>query len=447
MKIRNRISYTFTGLFGVLILGFCLLIYIVSSATLDELFYNRVDSRLEITEKFFLEKDKFPESVKSTVQQNFLKTLPREIEYVDTLSNFSIPSKMQRRVPLDLKNSLKSHNEVSWVKSDFQGIARIYTVDEIDYVVLVAAFDKDGATYLKKLRSILAFSFFCSLLIIFVLSKYFSRNVLKPIAGKIKKANNISASNLDMRLTVHNEHDELGMLALSFNSLLDRLQTSFELEKNFVRYASHEIKNPLAVILGEAEVTLLKERSSKEYIESIDKIMSTAGKLNQLVEHFLNLSKMDSAKLSLKKTGIDSLLMDITFSLSQIYKQIDIQFDMEENSSSEDYEYLADEPLLHNALYNIVENACKYSNDNAIVSIDLCKRAGKIQITTTDNGIGIPEDQINHIFEPLYRAHNAQSEEGAGIGLSLVKRIIELHEGEIHVQSELDKGTVFSVLL
>jgi signal transduction histidine kinase len=219
------------------------------------------------------------------------------------------------------------------------------------------------------------------------------------------------------------------------------------LEKNFVRYASHEIKNPLAVILGEAEVTLLKERSSKEYIESIDKIMSTAGKLNQLVEHFLNLSKMDSAKLSLKKTGIDSLLMDITFSLSQIYKQIDIQFDMEENSSSEDYEYLADEPLLHNALYNIVENACKYSNDNAIVSIDLCKRAGKIQITTTDNGIGIPEDQINHIFEPLYRAHNAQSEEGAGIGLSLVKRIIELHEGEIHVQSELDKGTVFSVLL
>ncbi|MFT6282627.1 MAG: signal transduction histidine kinase [Salibacteraceae bacterium] len=447
MKIRNRISYTFTGLFAVLILGFCLLIYVVSSSTLDELFYNRVNSRLEITEKFFLEKDKFSESVKSTVQQNFLKTLPQEIEYVDTLSSFSIPSTMQSRVPLDLKSSLKNRNEISWVKSDYQGIARIYTVDEIDYVVLVAAFDKDGATYLKKLRSILAFSFFCSLLIIFVLSKYFSRNVLKPIAGKIKKANNISASNLDMRLTVHNEHDELGMLALSFNSLLDRLQTSFELEKNFVRYASHEIKNPLAVILGEAEVTLLKERSSKEYIESIDKIMSTAGKLNQLVEHFLNLSKMDSAKLSLKKTGIDSLLMDITFSLSQIYKQIDLQFDMEENSSSEDYEYLADEPLLHNALYNIVENACKYSNDNAIVSIDLCKRDGKIQITTTDNGIGIPEDQINHIFEPLYRAHNAQNNEGAGIGLSLVKRIIELHEGDIHVQSDLDKGTVFSVLL
>lgn len=447
MKIRNRISYTFTALFGVLTLGLCVLIYLVSSATLNEMFYNRVDRRLEITEDFFLEKGKFSEPLKESVQQKFLKTLPQEIEYVDTLSNFSIPSSIKNRVPLDLKSSLKNQNEISWEKSGFQGIARVYTVDKIDYVVLVAAFDKDGSAYLIELKSILALSFVFSLLIIFVLSKYLSRNVLKPIAGKIKKANTISASNLDMRLTVHNEKDELGMLALSFNNLLDRLQTSFELEKNFVRYASHEIKNPLAAILGEAEVTLLKERSSKEYIDSIDKIMVTAGKLNQLVEHFLNLSKMDSAKLRLKKTGVDSVLMDITFSLSQVYKTVDVQFDIEENSTSEDYEYLADEQLLHNALYNIVENACKYSSDNSTISIDLCKKDGKIQITTTDSGIGIPEDEISHIFEPLYRAQNVQNEEGAGIGLSLVKRIIELHEGEIHVQSVVGKGTVFTILL
>lgn len=447
MKIRNRISYTFTALFGALTLGLCVLIYILSSTTLNELFYNRIDSRLQITEEFFLEKDTFSESIKKTVQQNFLKSLPREIECVATLSDFSIPDSIENWVPLDLKSSLTDKSEVSWKKSNFQGIARVYNVNSINYVVLVAAFDQDGSTYLKKLRFILALSFVISLITIFVLSKYFSKNVLKPIAGKIKKANAISVSNLDMRLTVHNEKDELGMLALSFNNLLDRLQTSFELEKNFVRYASHEIKNPLAAILGEAEVTLLKDRSPKEYIESVDKIMTTAGKLNQLVEHFLNLSKMDSAKLNLKKTGIDSLLMDITFSLSQVYKKIEVQFDIEENSASEDYEYLADEQLLHNALYNIIENACKYSSDHSTVSIDLCKKDGKIQITTADKGIGIPENEITHIFEPLYRAKNAQNKEGSGIGLSLVKRIIELHEGEIHVESVLRKGAVFTIRL
>lgn len=448
MKIRKRITYTFTSLFGVLIFALCTLIYFLSSNTQKQIFHNQLDDRLKITEEFFLEKDKFSETVRETVQQNFLKTLPQEIEYADTLSNFELPKELQKKVPLDLVQSIKENSdELSWEQNNFQGLARIYQIDDLEYLVLVSAVDEYGQAYLQKLRTILLISFILSLLIIYVLSNYFSIKVLKPIAGKINKANKISASNLDLRLTVYNENDELGMLALSFNKLLDRLQTSFELEKNFVRYASHEIKNPLAVILGEAEVALFKDRTANEYVETIEKIKIRAEKLNLLVDHFLQLSTFDSAKLNLKDTSIDNVLMDVTFNLSQLYPNINIEFNIEANSESEDYVIEADSELLYNAFYNLIENACKFSHVDSTVMVDLSLADNQILIIVRDTGIGIEANQLVHIFESLYRAKNAHDIEGTGIGLSLVKRIIDLHEGKITVKSELGKGTEFSIYL
>ena len=448
MKIRKRITYTFTSLYGVLIIAFCLLIYYLSSNTQKQIFHNQLDYRLQVTEQFFLEKEKFSETVRETIQQNFLKTLPQEIEFADTLHNFKLPRELKNKVPKDIgKTFLEGAEELSWKLNDFQGLARIYKIDNLDYLVLVAAVDEYGDAYLKKLRNILLIALVLSLLIIFILSNYFSKKVLKPIAGKINKANKISASNLDMRLTVYNENDELGMLALSFNKLLDRLETSFELEKNFVRYASHEIKNPLAVILGEAEVALLKTRSVNEYVDTIEKIKVRAEKLNLLVNHFLQLSKFESAKLNLTELSLDTVLMDVIFNISQLYPETDIQFNIETNSESEDYVLNADKELLHNAFYNLIENACKFSGNDSIVTVDLTTKDKRIVLTVRDRGIGIEADQIDHIFESLYRAKNAHDIEGTGIGLSLVKRIIDLHEGEIKVKSEINKGTAFTVYL
>lgn len=448
MKIRKRITYTFTSLFGVLIITLCLIIYYLSSQTLEQLFHNRLDERLRISEQFFLEKDKFSQSVRETVQQNFLKTLPQEVELADSLTNFQLPKKLEKKVPEQLVELIQENkNELSWKQNNFQGIARIYVIDQIEYIVLVAAVDEYGNAYLKKLRNLLLISLILSLFTIFILSNYFSKKVLKPISGKIKKANKISASNLDLRLTVYNENDELGMLALSFNNLLDRLQKSFELEKNFVRYASHELKNPLAAILGESEVALLKSRSPNEYVNTIEKIKSRAEKLNQLLDHFLQLSTFDSSKLNLKETHIDNILMDVTFNLSQVYRHIDIQFNIESHGESEDYVIKADEQLLYNSFFNLIENACKFSDANSTVVVELSNNKKHLIVTIRDSGIGIEQDQLSNIFESLYRGENTHGIEGNGIGLSLVKRIIDLHGGKISVKSEIGKGSEFSVYL
>lgn len=407
-----------------------------------------MDDRLKITEQFFLERETFSETVKEKLRSNFLKTLPSEIEYVDTLSNFSVPEAIQPELPIDLLEELSEGETVTWSKKERQGIARIYEIKDLEYVVLVIAEDEYGHAYLTKLLTILALAFLISVFVTFFLTNYFSKNVLKPIAGKINKANKISASNLDMRLTVYNEHDELGMLALSFNSLLDRLQTAFELEKNFVRYASHEMKNPLAVILGEAEVALLKDRTANEYVVTLEKIKNKAEKLNSLVDHFLQLSKLESTQIIPQKIALDEVLIDISFDLSQQYDEVNIVFNMSEEGDSLDFLIEADEQLMHNALYNLVENACKFSVKGGEVVIDLIKsqKDDRIIIAIKDKGIGIAPEHLEHIFKPLYRGSNAHEVEGTGIGLALVKRIIDLHGGVIHVDSELGKGTVFKVI-
>lgn len=445
MKIRNRIAYTFTALFGGLIFILCLIVYIISSSTKDQLFYNRLDERLKITEEFFLESDSFTEEVRQKVRANFLKTLPQEIEYADTLAGFNAPAELQPLLPANFLQDLSTEKPLLWKKEERQGIAKIYNFAQQSFVVIVVATDEYGNAYLKRLRFILLISCLVSLIVIYFLSNFFSKKVLKPIAGKINKANKISASNLDLRLTVYNENDELGMLASSFNSLLDRLQEAFELEKNFVRYASHEMKNPLAVILGEAEVTLLKARTSNEYIATIEKIKAQAEKLNKLVEHFLQLSKLDSAKLKKDTVLLDELMMEVSFELAQQYDTIRVTFNIAENTASNDFEINGDYQLLYNAVSNVVENACKFSADGQEVVIELSKQQQQTVIQVKDKGLGIEAEHINQIFEPLYRGANVQEIEGTGIGLALVKRIVELHNGYINVASTVGRGTIFTI--
>ena len=447
MKIRKRITYTFTILFGVLILGLCLLVYVMSVSTQEQLFFNLLDKRLNITEQFFLESDSFSEEVRDKVRDNFLKTLPEEIEYVDTLANFSAPESVLKHLPDDFMGKISAESSLTWNSDNLQGIARVYNIQEVEYVVLVIACDRNGKAYIARLRNILILSFLSTVLITFLLSNYFSRRVLKPIAGKINKANAISASNLDMRLTVYNENDELGMLALSFNKLLDRLQKAFELEKNFVRYVSHELKNPLAVILGEAEVTLLKKRTDSEYVETIERIKRKAERLNMLVNHFLELSKLESFQVTKQKVSLDETLLDITSNLTPYYEKVKIDFSISEDGDPDDYIVEADGQLMYNALYNLVENACKFSHSGGRVTISLDKSNSRTMVSIRDEGIGIEAEHLAHIYKPLYRGGNAREIDGTGIGLALVERIIYLHGGEIKVDSHLGRGTTFIVTL
>ena len=448
MKVRKRITVAFTGIYSTLIIPLSIIVYISVYTTRKNVFYNQLRERVEITEQFFLESDRLSDEVRDEMRSNFLKTLPNEIEYVEKANGFksNLPDSVLVLLPEGFNvKQLQDSDDLAWSKNKKQGVAKSYTIGQEDYVVLVMAEDIIGHAYVKQLGLILLIGCLITISVAFVLSNYFAVQILKPIANKIKKANRISAKNLDMRLTVYNENDELGMLAISFNSLLDRLQMAFELEKNFVKYASHEIKNPLAVIIGNAELALSQNRTSNEYIDAIEKIRDKAYSLNDFVSQFLQLAKLEGENIKMADLRIDELIIDIVSSADEFhYKDLEINLTIDEDMDASMLVVKGNEDLIRNALTNLINNAKKFSYEQGRIEIIIRNKNERLEVLVKDQGIGIDEHEIEHIFNPLYRADNAQGIEGTGLGLALTKKIMDLHQFNIQVVSA-SSGTTFSI--
>ncbi|MCS6818817.1 MAG: HAMP domain-containing histidine kinase, partial [Chitinophagales bacterium] len=257
------------------------------------------------------------------------------------------------------------------------------------------------------------------------------------------------ATSLDLRLRSNGNRDELSELASTFNDMLSRLESSFDAQKNFVSNISHELRTPLSAIIAELELALSKDRANEEYKTIIQRALSDAQKLARLSNSLLDLAKAhyDITELSYKKIRIDEVLLDarqIVLQSNPNYK-IHIHFDLE-SENVEDITINGNEYLLRVAFANLMENGCKFSEDNS-VDIHIKNIPGKVQLLFCDKGIGIPDEDIPNLFTPFFRGKNNQYAQGYGIGLSLTHKIITLHKGSIDVSSKIGQGSSFIVVL
>jgi len=314
--------------------------------------------------------------------------------------------------------------------------------------VIVTAVDKVGIRVMANLRTIIVSALAACILIMSVLSYVISTRLIWPISRKIQKANSISVKNLHERLIVYNPNDELGALAIAFNNLLDRLDAAFSSQKLFVANASHEIRNPLTAILGEAEVALEKERSSADYQESLRNIIMDAERLNLLVNNLLQLSTVNYSPSEIKREQISilKLLRESRRKYDLLNPDNQISFDFEQRPEKDGFFITGNVNLLETALINIFDNASKFSY-NAPVSISVLINNSEVTIAVQDQGIGISPDDIPKITQPFFRAENVRQIRGTGIGIPLTLRIVELHQGKLDVTSELNKGTLVQITL
>jgi signal transduction histidine kinase len=236
-------------------------------------------------------------------------------------------------------------------------------------------------------------------------------------------------------------------LALTFNRMLDRLESSFEAQKEFVSNISHELRTPLAAIIAELEVSDIKERTAGEHKVRNQLILSEARKLSRLSNDLLDLAKAgyDQASITFKEIRLDEVLLDATQRILKLNPDYRIELHFEkETEENEGITIKGNEYLLKVAFANLIENACKFSgNHQCSVTISF---EGKIPIIRfTDTGIGIAVGDLNRIFTPFFRGENKKYADGNGIGLSLTERIIHLHNGTITVLSALNAGTTFTI--
>lgn len=314
------------------------------------------------------------------------------------------------------------------------------------YYVLASAVDLFGQAELNKLLIIASIAFFISLFIIIIAGYINARQSIKPIRAVIRQIDEVSASRLSDRLRISTK-DEIAELSATFNNMLDRIEQAFENERMFVSNVSHELRTPVTSIIGQLEVSLLKQRNTDEYKILVVSVLEDMKNLKTIINGFLDLaeSRMDNVQNLFTRLRIDELLFSVKEEILQHSGNYQVFIEFENLPDDENQLMVTgNERLLKMLLANLIDNACKFSDTHKAI-VRIAYDGSAVTLRFIDQGIGIPKEDLDHIFEPLYRAGNVSSKEGHGIGLSIVKRIADIHNASINISSELNIGTTISV--
>jgi heavy metal sensor kinase len=304
---------------------------------------------------------------------------------------------------------------------------------------------------LELLRDIFLMTVPLALLLAGVGGWFLARKSLAPIVTMSESTRRISAERLDERLPVANPRDELGRLAVTFNEMLARLQSSFTQQRQFMADASHELRTPLSVMRTAAAVTLEQpHRHEAEYREALTMIDQQLRRLSRLVEEMFTLARADagSRELAPQDFYLDELLAESARAASVLAARKEVGIDC---APAPETPYRGDEALLRQMLLNLLDNAVKHTPAGGHIMLRLERADTNYLVTVADTGTGIPAEAQPHIFERFYRADKARSRAenggGAGLGLSIAQWIAEAHCGSLTLQYSDQRGSAFRVSL
>ena len=304
-----------------------------------------------------------------------------------------------------------------------------------------------GGSFMTTIIAV-AWSVLPVLLILSILGGYLiAGQALKPIKAVTEAANAISdGQDLKARIGATGGKDEVSQLAASFDSMFDRLEASFEAEQQFTSDASHELRTPTTVILAECSYAQKNAKTPEDYQASLDVIQRQAEKMSTLVKSLLEITRLDQGtqKVNLEYADLSDLVHVVCEEQAMVaHNGIRLQTDIQPELYAE-----IDVFLISRMLQNLIDNAFKFGKENGTVRVTLHRAGAGARLTVEDNGIGISQADLSRIFQRFYQAENSsRSQGGMGLGLSMVRQIVQLHGGTITVDSAEGKGTTFTVIL
>ncbi len=326
----------------------------------------------------------------------------------------------------------------------------IYTDGKFRGLVETSKFEGTVQLAMGLLRTSLLFAIFLAFVIATYGGNLIISKLINPLEQVIEKADKITADNLTERIELKGgQHpEEIVKLVNALNRLFERLDKSFRQISQFTSDVAHELLTPLTIIKDEVEITLMKKRRVKEYIDTLDLIQKQTDRTISIVKSMLYLAKADAGiiRANAQEVNVTELIREVvlTFNSKANRKNINLRF-----YCDRDIVTITDEKLLFEALKNIVDNAIEYTNPGGRVEIVCEWWDGNVKISISDTGIGIDESELPHIFDRFYRGKNAFeiNPSGTGLGLALTKSIVEILSGKIEVSSQRGKGTKFVVYI
>jgi signal transduction histidine kinase len=430
------------------------LYYLLEGYTKDE-FNNYLKDRAQTTAKLLIKEKNVDKRLLKVIDRNTLSSLyAAEVlvfndENLVTYSNIDSVNKFPYSPEILEKIRKFKYHEADYQNKKVVGL--MYTDEELkkDYLILAQAEDTYGEQKLERIKDAMTIGLVSSIFLTIILGFVFAGQSLKPISRINQEVSKITARDLTKKLSTGNNKDEIAQLARNFNEMLSRIEKSFELQKSFVSNASHELRTPLAAIKSEIQVALEKDRTPEEYKEILKSLNIDNQRLIQLINGLLQLAKSEKGDKSLQMAPIriDEVLFEVQDELQHQHHNYRISIDFEEiPDDDESVTINGNKSLLRTLFNNLIDNACKYS-ENKMAVINIRFNNSNCIINVSDTGIGISKGDQEKVFEPFFRTKNASNYKGYGIGLSICKRIVDIHGGRIILKSDLGQGSNFNVIL
>lgn len=455
MQIRYKIIFWFSSLVAGCLLLFSVYVYLSYSSLRQRAMDGWLERKARVTEQL-LTKD-------NTVVGKLTTSLPEQVVFIysptDSLifaseetNDFLADQAFRTRVREErvVRFSYKSPNH-TYPKD---GLALVYpgpwpSPTGKEFVAMVTAYDEDGHNRQRNLFDLLLFGNVISISLVGLLGFFFSRQALKPLNKLIDQLHSPKDGSLSFRLKPDNTTDEVGVLAMAFNDLLNRQEMLSENQRAFISQASHELRTPLTTIKGWLETSLTYDSDVPTLKKGISQAARELDKLTALSNGLLQLARLDQVEAKVEKQTLDlvELVLEAADSLGQQYPTQTLSVNISETVMDQSLSILGNTYLLKTALYNLLDNAVKYSDGQPIqFSLELADDH-QAKILIEDRGIGLTPGEEEKILQPLVRGSNVLNREGFGVGLTLTHRIITIHQGKLMLRPRPGGGTLAEVQL
>lgn len=450
MQIRYRLTLQFILIAAGILLASFVYIHFQFKDNISDEFYNSLRSKAFIIAEMV--------AGKKTDELEFATELPVETSGAlsdDYPENISIYNMKGRRLysfnpapdvfSPDVFNVIGDLGECRFDAGKAKAIGLIYT-NRLGESFIVIASSEFSDVHLQNLTHIMIVVFLIAISLVAVGGWFFARQALSPVSNIMNEVDALLPTDMSHRLVTTDQKDELSRLVVTFNKLLDRIQQAFRLQKMFLSNISHELKNPLNVIISQAEVTLQKERSNSDYQATLSSILSDAKELNNTADKLMQMARInsDGSTIQLSPLRIDELIWQSKSTLLKNHPDYRIQFEIINLPEEEEKLYVnANEQLLKTALVNLMDNGCKFSPEKDVRVLLAFPEGQNAVVEIIDKGPGIPEEELPMVREAFYRSANTSNIKGSGIGLTLVDNIVKLHNIDLKISSKLNGGTTF----
>ncbi|WP_291144004.1 sensor histidine kinase [Flavobacterium sp. UBA7680] len=453
MNLKNKLAVNSTLLFafivGLLMAG----AFLLFKSHMKDLYIDNLEDHAMTSALFYFEKDEI-NAINSEryrqieIQYNRINNESIRVYNAKTKKLF-----IQDNIDINLSdqylNTIKKNKIEHFTINNRQFVGLFYKDNQGDFIIVVSGIDRAGNHQLEILGLMFLLFYLIGIPLNYLLGTFLAKQTFRPFSDVIAKVNTITTENLHSRLEVPQtkSKDEIKELVTTFNYLLERLESGIMIQNNFLKNASHELKTPLTIIIGDIDVSLQQPRTNEQYEEILKSLRKDTLHLKATLEGLLVLSGLElSEPQQMETVRIDEILWNVLEKKAIEYPESKIAVNLDAIADYEDLlSVYANKHMLFIALYNILDNAVKFSFP-AQVDVFALSKNNKLIIKIIDQGPGISDADKDSIFDLFFRSDNTRHIQGQGLGLFITMQILKLHNIELIVDSELEKGTSFSLV-